>query len=169
LLTLRIEFVAHAAPSHEIWLRGKFCDAVVLATVGIRCTMRTDIGPTFLAHFPASHIFELMKCAAVERDVTVFDGVRLALTCHQFRAWAPMTSIWVIKSTAEQRMERLLQRFAQRGLNPARLESLVTTHTMYDREESEIEMPKKRTTAQLTVTSDAPAWSPSGLPRSARR
>ena len=74
---------------------------------GIECRSRLEIGKTFLARHPEQDIFRVVKESPWALEVSVFDGVRLAITCHQFKAHDPGTHIWYLEADRALREQRL--------------------------------------------------------------
>jgi cytidylate kinase len=74
-----------------------------LAASGERVRSRTEIGARFLQRFNAEDVFEVLATHRVCGRTTIYDGVRLAVTCRQFRMTGLGVSIWYIDASSQMR------------------------------------------------------------------
>ena len=77
-----------------------------LRSRGINCPTRLSIGRTFLNHHPETHIYYLLRHAASRTGARIFDGIRFAVTCNQFRQADPKTTVWYVEAEARLRDAR---------------------------------------------------------------
>lgn len=105
---------------------------------GVRCDTRASIGPTFLTRFPRSRIFEVLRERSGEHVCTVFDGVRLAETCVQFRASCASVAIWSVTASPELRKRRRVSSLSQKGWLARQIDEEWNRYCSYDAEAARI-------------------------------
>lgn len=107
----------------------------VLEKSGVSYSRRDEIGPMFLRDYPPDRVLEVIAVAAEGRGVSVFDGVRLALTCAKAKErWMSMVSIWYVDTGLERRSVWLRRKLEAEPLVASQVEEALRSYSLYDME-----------------------------------
>lgn len=105
---------------------------------GIGYTTKASVGPMFLKHFDASDIFSILAKSIKPDVVTVFDAVRLAITCKQFKQWNAATCICCMQATDLQRSLRRAKELRIKGWSEVEIQQEWQRYSKYDGEYEDI-------------------------------